>query len=83
MLEILYVKMDNIELCNKFERVGIISFHACEQCGSTMKLVTRKRNSQGNELISLRCTSSKCQRYRSLTYGSFFSLFIKPFTLIN
>ena len=75
--------MENKETCDKFEEIGLFSYHPCEKCLSKVRVTTRKRNQDGKELITLRCTNSKYQKYRSITQGSFFSLFRKPVKLID
>ena len=78
-----FVIMDNKNLIDKFVKMGILSYRCSEKCESDIKLVVRKRNENGNELLSLRCSNGKCQKYRSLCSGSFFSLFKKRMQLIN
>lgn len=64
---------------------GILSSNTkcySNECDGNMKIVTRKRNQEGNDLYYLRCTISTCQKYRSLLIDSFFSLYKKPFLVI-
>lgn len=66
---------------NKFQDLNIFVKNPSCVCGSfDLKLVQRKRNKDGNELISWRCI--KCQKYKSVLTNSFFSLYKKSFLLI-
>ncbi|RNA38699.1 hypothetical protein BpHYR1_016034 [Brachionus plicatilis] len=44
----------------------VMSLDPCLDCESDVKLVTRKRDKNGNNMLTLRCTNSKCQKYRSI-----------------
>ncbi|RMZ96236.1 hypothetical protein BpHYR1_025479 [Brachionus plicatilis] len=48
--------MENKEICDKFEKMGIISYQPCLECGEKVKIVIRKRNEGGKQLLALRCS---------------------------
>jgi hypothetical protein len=72
----------NISSRNFKIKIGILKKKIeCLKCGEPINnLVKRKRNKDGNELMSWRC--SKCQTYKSVKDNSYYSLYKKPLCLI-
>lgn len=69
----------DLSLIDKLVQYGIINSYKelkFTSCGYDYKLVLRKRNACGNELISNRCT--KCQKFKSILENSFFLILSLP-----
>lgn len=73
---------DDKSVIDRLQKLGVLKNDIeCNKCsGITHKLVTRKRNKDGNDLLSWRC--EKCQTYNSVKDNSYFSLFKKPIWFI-
>ena len=70
-------------LITKLQNFGILKKKIkCSKCNEDVeRLVKRKRDKNGNEIISWRC--KKCQSYKSIRENSFFSLYKTPLQVIN
>ena len=70
------------ELIKELQKKGMLKKKVvCAKCGENVdNLVKRKRNKDGNELMSWRC--KKCQTYKSVKENSFFSLYKKSVWLV-
>ena len=66
---------NDYSLIKKLQSYGILKTTIkCTKCGMNVdRVVTRKRDKCGAEIISWRCL--KCQAYKSIRDGSFFSLY--------
>ena len=73
---------EEITLTKKLQGLNILKKNIeCVKCKEKIEnLVKRKRDKDGNEMLSWRC--KKCQSYKSVKENSFFSLYRKPITFI-